>query len=61
MKLQCYCCGARLNARFALVALSRGEPVDRVFVMDPEHVARVQDATEMIVQEIEVERPGGAR
>lgn len=47
MKLRCYCCGEALGARFALVSMS--DSADRVFVMLPEHIKRLRDATSVMM------------
>ncbi len=53
MNLRCYCCGAPLAERFALVTYVRD--ADRVFVMLPEHVARVEHGQSVIVK---LDQPG---
>jgi hypothetical protein len=42
VKLNCYCCGEPLGAAIALVTTSN-LPVDRVFVLNPEHLERIDD------------------
>ena len=44
VRLRCYCCGEALAGSVALVTMSR-EPVDRVFVANPEHLENFDDAT----------------
>lgn len=48
VKLRCYCCGKPLGDTFSLVTLSENR-VDRVFVMLPEHVAKVEDGRSILV------------
>lgn len=60
MNLRCYCCGEAIqfDARIALVSL-RGDEVDRVFIMKPEHVTRVEDAsTEVVRRQADLDRNG---
>ena len=47
MKLRCYCCGDKLDKKFALVSMSKNS-VDRVFIMKTEHVDRA-DAVEAVI------------
>lgn len=39
--LRCYCCGGRIGERFVLVSMAEASAVDRVFVMRPECLPRV--------------------
>jgi len=48
MKPRCYCCGEQIKGKVALVSMSF-DNVDRVFVMKPDHVVRVDDAVSLIV------------
>ena len=49
MRLRCYCCGDAIGGTFAIVSLS--EETDRVFVVEPLHVERIEDAFVLIVTE----------
>lgn len=42
MKLRCYCCGEPVEGQIALVTYSP-DSADRVFVLKPEHLGRVDD------------------
>jgi hypothetical protein len=42
IKFRCYCCGDPITGDIALVTMM-AEPVDRVFVMAPDHVERLSD------------------
>ncbi len=44
VKLRCYCCGEPLEGAIALVTMST-LAVDRVFVANPDHLERFDDAT----------------
>jgi hypothetical protein len=44
VKLRCYCCGEPLAGLVALVTMSP-LAVDRVFVVNPEHLDRLDDET----------------
>ncbi len=50
MNFRCYCCGEETGDEFALVSMSEST-VDRVFIMKPEHVERVEEAHAVIVKE----------
>ena len=53
MKLRCYCCGEELDGTIALVTMSE-TGTDRVFVMKPEHVARVEDVEVIFVAKVDL-------
>jgi hypothetical protein len=48
MKLYCNCCGEPLGTTVALVSPST-LPVDRVFVVNPEHLERLDEMNESII------------
>jgi hypothetical protein len=43
MRLRCYCCGEPIGQTVALVTM-QPDSADRVFVLLPEHVERLDDA-----------------
>lgn len=56
LKLRCYCCGEEIEGPMvALVSLGQ-EGTDRVFIFDPEHVNRAEDArAEFVIRGSRVE------
>ena len=48
MKLRCYCCGEPLTGEIALMTNSH-DSVDRVFVLKPDHVERVDDTAKCLL------------